>query len=147
MKLRRKVAAIMLIASMVVCGASAQEDSPPDLRMLMNLDLFEPRSNGTQAAPGPGGAASPDDSLFSQIRTLNAMGYLGNQPGAGGNGVPRGVPRAPESAGAQPELPVGAPRPAPAEPESAIGGTQSEPPPPQSEPAGQPNSDVEGPLP
>ena len=85
MKLRRKVAAIVLIGTMVVCGetrrASAQDARRRDLRMLMNLDLFEPRHNNAQGAPAP--AASPaDDSMLDQIRTLDAMGYLGNHDDA-----------------------------------------------------------------
>ena len=103
MKLRRKVAAIVLIGTMVVCGetrrASAQNathDAPPDLRMLMNLDLFEPRHNNAQAAPAP--AASPgDDSMLDQIRTLDAMGYLGNHDDADAGDLP--APRAAASAG------------------------------------------------
>src|ERR1700722_303946 len=80
MKRLRKVAAIVLIGTTVVCGetqrTSAQEP-PPDLRMLMNLDLFEPRHNDPQSAPAS--PTSPtDDSMLDQIRTLDAMGYLGN---------------------------------------------------------------------
>ena len=142
MKLRHKVAAILLIATMVVGGESETrrafaQDAPPDLRMLMNLDLFEPRHNAGNGAPAS--AASPaDDSLFDQIRALNSMGYLGNQQG-GGNGAsaPRAAMRAPQS---------------PPPPESV------EPPPPQSDinepdeaskpaPNSQPSYDVEGPLP
>ena len=51
MKLRRKVAAIVLIGAMVVGGESRRvsaQDAPPDLRMLMNLDLFESRHNSAQ---------------------------------------------------------------------------------------------------
>jgi hypothetical protein len=84
MKLRRKVAAIVLIGTMMVCGetrrASAQNstnEAPPDLRMLMNLDLFEPRRNNAQDATAPA-ASQGDDSMLDQIRTLDAMGYLGN---------------------------------------------------------------------
>ena len=84
MKLRRKVVAIVLIGATVVCGetrrSSAQDaahEAPPDLRMLMNLDLFEPRHNNAKSVAAP--AASPsDDSMLDQIRTLDAMGYLGN---------------------------------------------------------------------
>ena len=58
--------------------------------MLMNLDLFEPRHNNAQGAPAP--AASPtDDSMLDQIRTLDAMGYLGNHDG-GGRTVIRPLP-------------------------------------------------------
>jgi len=95
MKRLRKVAAIVLIGTTVVCGetrrTSAQEP-PPDLRMLMNLDLFEPRHNDSQGAP-----ASPrsptDDSMLDQIRTLDAMGYLGNpaEADAGALAAPRAI--------------------------------------------------------
>ena len=129
MKLRRKVAAIVLIATIVVCGetrrASAQttHDAPPDLRMLMNLDLFERRHNSAQAAPAP--AASPgDDSMLDQIRTLDAMGYLGNHDDSDGADLP--APRAATDAapGAEDVAPSKAP--------------------PQM-PSSQPSYDVEGP--
>jgi hypothetical protein len=90
MKLRHRVAAIVLSASMFVGletrPASAQ-DTPPDLRMLMNLDLFESRPGNPQGAPAPGGTES-DGSMLDQIRTLNAMGYLGNHRDTGGNDAP-----------------------------------------------------------
>jgi len=94
MNLRRKMAAIVLIGTMVMCGetrrASAQDftnEAPPDLRMLMNLDLFEPRHNNAQDATAPA-ASSGDDSLFDQIRTLDAMGYLGNHADADVDDLP-----------------------------------------------------------
>jgi hypothetical protein len=78
---------------MVVCGetrrTSAQEP-PPDLHMLMNLDLFEPRHSNPQGAAT---ATSPDDdSMLDQIRTLDAMGYLGNPAEADAGDLP--APRA-----------------------------------------------------
>lgn len=80
MKRLRKVAAIVLTGMMIVSGetqrTSAQEQ-PPDLRMLMNLDLFEPRHNDPQGAAAQG-ASPTDDSMLDQIRTLDKMGYLGN---------------------------------------------------------------------
>ena len=126
MKLRRKVAAIVLIGTMVVCGktgrVSAQE-APPDLRMLMNLDLFEPRHNSAQAASAP--AASPgEDSMLDQIRTLDAMGYLGNHDDADEGDLP--APRAAASA--------------PSDAEDAAPSRT----PPQM-PSSQPSGDVEGP--
>ena len=100
MNLRRKMAAIVLIGTMVMCGetrrASAQDftnEAPPDLRMLMNLDLFEPRHNNAQAVPAPATSAT-DDSMLDQIRTLDAMGYLGNHDDADA-----GNPRAAAGAG------------------------------------------------
>jgi hypothetical protein len=89
MKRRRKVIAIVLFATTVVCAGSRRamaQDAPPDLRMLMNLDLFESHPGdvkGDQAA-----ADGNDDSMLDQIRALNAMGYLGHRPGVGGNGAP-----------------------------------------------------------
>jgi len=79
MKLRRRMVAIMLSASMLVSTGARQvfaQDAPPNLRMLLNLDLFESRTGSTESTPAPG-APTPDDSMLDQIRTLNAMGYLG----------------------------------------------------------------------
>ena len=53
-------------------SAMAQEP-PPDVRMLLDLDLFAAHTDGAQGAPAPA-----NDSMMDQIRTLNAMGYLGN---------------------------------------------------------------------
>jgi hypothetical protein len=135
MKLRRRVVAIVLLGAMVLCGevvrASAQ-GAPPDLRMLMNLDLFESRHNNAKGAPTA--AASPgDDSMLDQIRTLDAMGYLGNHGGANGNGAsaPRATAAAPESSGGQPQ----AQRTTAAEPAE------------QPAPESQPSFDAEGPQP
>ena len=130
MKLRRRVAAIVLIGTMVVCGETrrtsaqnAAHEAPPDLRMLMNLDLFEPRHNNAQGAPAP--AASPgDDSMLDQIRTLDAMGYLGNHDDADAGDLP--APRAAAGAG-----------------QGAEDVAPSKAPPPM--PASQPSYDVEGP--
>ncbi len=123
MKLRRKAAAIMLLAAMLV-GSETRRTSAqaaaPDLRMLMNLDLFEPRpSNDVKGAPAP--AAPPtEDSMLDQIRTLDAMGYLGNHADADGTAAGRNDAPAPRAAVS------GAPAPAP---------------------ASQPSYDVEGPQP
>jgi hypothetical protein len=137
MKLRRKVAAIVLIGTMVVCGdrrRACAQDAPPDLRMLMNLDLFEPRHSDANYAAGP--AASPaDDSMLEQIRTLNQMGYLGNHRESDGSSAPApraaaGAPYAasppPESAGAPPQADISEPVEGPM-------------------PASHPSLDVEGP--
>lgn len=94
MKLPRKVAAIVLTGTMLVCGdtrrALAQDatnDAPPDLRMLMNLDLFEPRHTDAISAAAP--AAPPaEDSMLDQIRALNQMGYLANRGHADEIGAP-----------------------------------------------------------
>jgi len=102
MKLRPKMAAIMLFAAMLVgteTGRTSAQDAPPDLRMLMNLDLFEPRANDAKGAPSPAArpGAPTDDSMLDQIRALDAMGYLGNRPEvvgahAGGNHAPAEAP-------------------------------------------------------
>jgi hypothetical protein len=130
MNLRRKVAAIVLIATMLMCGetrrASAQNaphEAPPDLRMLMNLDLFAPRHNNAQDAPAP--AASPgDDSMLDQIRTLDAMGYLGNHDDADAADVPASGAAEPSAPGAEDVAPSKASR---------------------QIPSSQPSYDVEGP--
>jgi hypothetical protein len=123
MKRRRKVAAIVLIGTMVVCGETGRtsaQDAPPDLRMLMNMELFEPRHNDPKSAAAP--AASPsDDSMLEQIRALDAMGYLGNHKG-GGSGPPV------ESTQASPQSAASAPPEAP-------------------QPASRPSYDTEGPQP
>ena len=142
MKLRRKVAALVLIGTTFVCGETRRalaQDSPPDLRMLMDLDLFEPRNNGAGAAAS--GAAPGDDSMLDQIRTLDAMGYLGNhRDAANGNGAP-----APAAAMEAPES-TPAPESAGAPPQSDINENENEPvEPPQ--PASRPSYDVEGPQP
>ena len=98
MKRRRKMAAIMIVAAMLVGtekGRASAQDAPPDLRMLMNLDLFEPRHNGAQGAPAPAGSPT-DDSMLDQIRTLDAMGYLGNHGDANAGDLP--APSAAEGA-------------------------------------------------
>ncbi|MHB8384734.1 MAG: hypothetical protein ACYDC3_20645 [Candidatus Binataceae bacterium] len=63
----------MLIASSAA-PAWAQNDPPPDLHMLLNLDLFKP--NPSAAAQNKGGGG--DGSMLDQIQTLNALGYLGH---------------------------------------------------------------------
>jgi hypothetical protein len=141
MKLRRKVAAIVLFAAIFVgteTGGTAAQQGPPDLRMLMNLDLFEPRSPGQvggQAAP----AASPtndNDSMLDQIRTLDEMGYLGNHNNGEGNGAP--APRS--SNGGPPAQDGGAPAP-------NVGVPAPAPPSTQQAPSSQPSFDAEGPEP
>jgi len=129
MKRLRKVAAIVLIGTTVVCGETRRtwaQEPPPDLHMLMNLDLFEPRHNNPQGAAAP--ATSPtDDSLLDQIRALDSMGYLGNPADADAGDLP--APRAAVRAapGAEDVAPAKLP-------------------PPQI-PSSVPSDDVEGPLP
>ncbi|MGA9723678.1 MAG: hypothetical protein WBQ86_14560 [Candidatus Binatus sp.] len=132
MKLRRKATAIMLSAAMLVgteTGRISAQDTTPDLRMLMNLDLFEPRTNEAKGAPSSAASSSPptDDSMLTQIRTLDAMGYLGTRADAGRNGE-----SAPRAAVGNPPAADVAPAEAPAQ---------------RPIPASQPSNDVEGPLP
>ncbi len=121
----------MMMAAMLVGperGRASAQGAAPDLRMLMNLDLFEPRANTAEGAPAsaPPDAAT-DDSMLDQIRTLETMGYLGNPAGAQASGAPS-VPRAAvsEVPGAEDVAPV---RPSAQTPPSVQG------------------NDVEGPLP
>ncbi len=95
----------------------------------MNLDLFEPRTNHASGAPSPAASSSPpaDDSMLTQIRTLDAMGYLGNrvEPGENGEAAPRAaVGNTPAADVAPAEAPVQ-----------------------RAKPASQPGEDVEGPQP
>jgi hypothetical protein len=132
MKLRRRMIAIVLFGAMVLGGGVVMvlaQGAPPDLRMLMNLDLFEPRHNNAMGAATA--AASPaDDSMLDQIRTLDAMGYLGGHGGANGNGAPapRATAAAPGSSSAPPQTSVNEPAEQPA-------------------PASAPSYDAEGPEP
>jgi hypothetical protein len=129
MKRLRKVAAIVLIGTMVVCGETRRtraQEPPPDLHMLMNLDLFEPRHNNPQGSAAP--TTSPaDDSLLDQIRALDSMGYLGNPADADVGDLP--APRAAvrTAPGAEDVGPANAPAP--------------------QIPSSVPSDDVEGPLP
>jgi hypothetical protein len=67
----RKVTTIALAVSIVSLGATsvlAQPGGQPQVRMLLNLDLFTPQTN----AP----ASGDDDSTLHEIQALRAMGYL-----------------------------------------------------------------------
>jgi hypothetical protein len=92
--MRRGPRLLSIVAFCIVLASNgsrpirAQDSNPPDLQMLLNLDLFRPQSQ--QSMPETPGAAS-SDSILDQIRTLNALGYLGNttNPNAAfGNGGP-----------------------------------------------------------
>ena len=112
---------------MVVGGGVVKalaQAAPPDLRMLMNLDLFEPRHNTAKAAP-TAGASPADDSMLDQIRALAEMGYLGNH---GDNPAAAEAGDVPASGAAE------------APPASQRHETQST-------PASQPSYDAEGPMP
>jgi hypothetical protein len=83
MRTGRSLAMIALAAAALATGGArtgAQEQpspTPPDLRMLLNLDLFKPHSS--DVGDDTAGQGS-NDSMLDQIRALKAMGYLrGNQ--------------------------------------------------------------------
>ena len=66
-----KLTAIALAASLVSPVATsvlAQPGSQPQVRMLLNLDLFTPQTNTP--------ASGDDDSTLHEIQALRAMGYL-----------------------------------------------------------------------
>jgi hypothetical protein len=85
MRTGRSLAVIALAAAALVMGSNktgAQEQppsTPPDLRMLLNLDLFRPQ-------PADAGNGAPEQrsnaSMLDQIRALKAMGYLRANPQA-----------------------------------------------------------------
>jgi hypothetical protein len=134
MKLRLRVVAIVLIAATVLCGGvvmALAQGAPPDLRMLMNLDLFQPRNGNAKGASAAAGSPG-DDSMLDQIRTLDSMGYLGDHGGANGNGAPapRATAAAPASSDGQPQAEANPP-------------AEHEHPAPES----QPSYDAEGPEP
>jgi hypothetical protein len=85
MRTGRSLAVIALAATALVMGSSkpgAQEQpspTPPDLRMLLNLDLFKPQPSD----PGNGAPEQRSNaSMLDQIRALKAMGYLQANPQA-----------------------------------------------------------------
>jgi len=82
------------------------QDAPPNLRMLLNLDLFESRRNDASATSAPGETAS-DDSMLDQIRTLDSMGYLGRNPSVDASDVaPRGSDEGVRESDETPRLPA-----------------------------------------
>ncbi len=63
---------------LVSCGGltvQAQDSDPPNLQMLLNLDLFRPQPQQNESG---GENSNSSGSTLDQIRTLNALGYLGN---------------------------------------------------------------------
>jgi len=105
------VATAMLIAVLMTSGSSivwAQSDPPPDLRMLLNLDLFKPNPNAAAQASASGG----DGSMLEQIRTLNALGYLGERGSAPANSTaPDGSGQNPAPGAPPPNIPYQQPMP------------------------------------
>lgn len=71
----RNVITLMLLATALIfpgVGRAAAQEPPPNLRMLLNLDLFTSQPHESKGTPAPGNG----DSMVDQIRALNAMGYL-----------------------------------------------------------------------
>ncbi|HZP45563.1 MAG TPA: hypothetical protein VFB15_07925 [Candidatus Binataceae bacterium] len=66
--------AASFLAATSLMGAT---DSNPDINMLLNLDLFSSSASAAPDATPDTGNAAPE-SMLDQIRTLNAMGYLGD---------------------------------------------------------------------
>ena len=92
-----KVTLVMMLASMLLIGKGRRveaEEQAPDLRMLLNLDLF-----GTQPTDGSADAEDPGTapSMLDQIRALNAMGDLGGAPGDQPPATSTGASGAPEA--------------------------------------------------
>jgi hypothetical protein len=79
MQRRRRLISIgvlcMVLAPPAVGPIRAQDSGPPDLQMLLNLDLFRPQA---QQGGGEGPAPNSSSSTLDQIRTLSALGFLGN---------------------------------------------------------------------
>jgi hypothetical protein len=119
MRIGRSLAVIALAAAALVTRSTrtgAQEQpppAPPDLRMLLNLDLFRPHA--ADAGNDTAGQGS-NDSMLDQIRALKAMGYLqGNQenPDSENPDDSATAPRASDVSGTR----VTAPNPAPSDSE------------------------------
>jgi len=75
----RKVLLVITASSILLFGTTRQsgaQEKSPDLRMLLNLDLF-----GAQPGGSPANGAEQGPSMMDQIRALNEMGYLGGRPG------------------------------------------------------------------
>jgi len=78
--MRRTICRLMLSLTAIAAIAlgrapqTAAQDEPPDLRMLLNLDLF---GRSREPAAGANPQAAPAPSMLDQIRALRAMGYLG----------------------------------------------------------------------
>ena len=71
----------MLTAALIASASqNALAQGAPDLKMLLDLDLFTPPPSAKAPAQGSASANAPQaapPSMLDQIRALNAMGYLG----------------------------------------------------------------------
>jgi len=112
-----KMFMVMMLASMLLLGKSrwvAAQEQAPDLRMLLNLDLFGAQPSGSPAnAPANPNNSGTGPSMLEQIRALNAMGFLGGaktgQPAsapapADNGGAPRNPPQNPPDESEVPQL-------------------------------------------
>jgi hypothetical protein len=81
---RSVIASALVLATLVIptVRGGGTRETPPDLQMLLNLDLFTPGAQEKKPAKG----AEPADSMLDQIRSLDAMGYL--NPRGGQSPVP-----------------------------------------------------------
>jgi hypothetical protein len=82
-------ASLLAVLTFMGIGRAQAQEQPPDLQMLLNLDLFSSSGGENSQAPAPGG------SMLDQIQALRQMGYLqGNAenapppPGYGAQGGP-----------------------------------------------------------
>ena len=62
------IALAVSLVPLVAASVLAQPGSQPQVRMLLNLDLFTPQTNTP--------ASRDDDSTLHEIQALRAMGYL-----------------------------------------------------------------------
>ncbi len=80
MRLGRSLVGGTLLASIFILGNAGRAEAqqpPPDLRMLLDLDLFASPSGTTSITRGK---PARNDSMLDQIRTLDRLGYLGATP-------------------------------------------------------------------
>ncbi len=87
--LRSVAAGAILLAALTFTGIrqTRAQDQPPDLQMLLDLDLFSSPAN----TGGPAGPAA-DGSMLDQIRALRQMGYLNANQDSGEPSLPSGPP-------------------------------------------------------
>ena len=76
----RKLLAMRLLLTVLIFGSARRapaQEPPPDLKMLLNLDLFSAApQDSAGASPASGASGSDQASMLDQIRTLDALGYL-----------------------------------------------------------------------
>lgn len=86
----------MTLASLLLVGKghrTAAGEPAPDLRMLLNLDLYGAPPSGASSNGSTTGDAAAPSSMLDQIRALSAMGYLGKAK----RGAPPAVPASDEN--------------------------------------------------